>query len=87
MNVSMRKLMNKEIDKNSWMQKLIEFYKEEMGSDSDGDSDSSSGSGSSGSGSSSSSNSSVRSLSSVKSSLKSLKNVLSDGDEEKPGKV
>ena len=54
----MKKLMNKQIDGNDWMKKLIEFYKEEMGSDSDGDSDSDSGSSDSGSSSSASSSSS-----------------------------
>ena len=33
----MKKLMNKQIDNNVWMKKLIEFYEEEMGSDSDAD--------------------------------------------------
>ena len=31
----MKKLMNKQIDNNAWMKKLIEFYEDEMGSDSD----------------------------------------------------
>ena len=35
----MKKLMNKQIDNNSWMKKLIEFYEDEMGSDSDDDSE------------------------------------------------
>lgn len=35
----MKKLMNKQIDNNSWMKKLIEFYEDEMGSNSDDDSE------------------------------------------------
>ena len=35
MRSNMKKLMNKQIDENAWMKKLIEFYEEEMGSDSD----------------------------------------------------
>ena len=42
MTANMKKMMNTQIDKNPWMGKLIEFYKEEMGSDSDADSDASS---------------------------------------------
>ena len=33
----MKKLINKQIDTNSWMNKLIQFYQEEMGSDDDSD--------------------------------------------------
>ena len=33
----MKKLINKQIDGNSWMNKLIQFYQEEMGSDDDSD--------------------------------------------------
>eukprot|EP00354_Favella_ehrenbergii_P008726 CAMPEP_0170455592 /NCGR_PEP_ID=MMETSP0123-20130129/3506_1 /TAXON_ID=182087 /ORGANISM="Favella ehrenbergii, Strain Fehren 1" /LENGTH=76 /DNA_ID=CAMNT_0010718783 /DNA_START=938 /DNA_END=1168 /DNA_ORIENTATION=+ len=36
----MKKLMNKQIDNNSWMKKLIEFYEEEVGSDDGEDSES-----------------------------------------------
>lgn len=35
---SMKKLMNKQIDTNPWMKKLVQFYKDEMGSDSDAES-------------------------------------------------
>ena len=35
----MKKLMNKQIDNNAWMKKLIDFYNEEMGSDSEMDQD------------------------------------------------
>ena len=35
MRSNLKKLMNKQIDENAWMKKLIEFYEEEMGSDSD----------------------------------------------------
>ena len=31
----MKKMMNQQIDNNVWMKRLIEFYEEEMGSDSD----------------------------------------------------
>ena len=33
----MKKLINKQLDNNSWMNKLIQFYQEEMGSDDDSD--------------------------------------------------
>ena len=55
---AMRKMMNRQIDDNPWMEKLIGFYKEEMGSGSDD-------SGSSGSGSSSGSATSSKSSDSV----------------------
>ena len=49
---NMKKLMNKQIDTNSWMKKLVQFYKDEMGSDSDAESDASLSSSSSASSSS-----------------------------------
>ena len=51
---SMKSLFKSSLKKDKWMEKLVEFYKDEMGSDSDSDdsdSGSSSGSGSSESGS------------------------------------
>ncbi len=65
---SFKKMMNKQIDNNSWMNKLIEFYKEEMGSDSDSDNSHSDAS----SMSASSDSSGGGKLSSAKSSLESL---------------
>ena len=64
----MKKLINKQIDGNSWMNKLIQFYQEEMGSDDDSDesdSDASSGSSRSSASASDRSKSSGASLGSV----------------------
>ena len=68
---SMTTLMKKTMKKDKWMEKLVEFYKDEMGSESDSDSDesgsgSSSGSGSYESGSGSASGSGSRSGSSLR---------------------
>ena len=79
-----KKMMNKQIDNNSWMNKLIEFYKEEMGSDS-GSSDNSSASGASSDGSVS--DDGAGKLSSAKSSLESLADIgSSDHMERKKSK-
>ena len=66
----MKRLINKQLDGNSWMNKLIRFYQEEMGSDDDSDdsesgasSDSSSRSSASASGRSKSSGGSLGSVS------------------------
>lgn len=65
---SIRKIASKALETNSWMVKLIEFYQEEMGSDSDSDSSS----GSSGSGSSSGSAASSVSVAVNKKSTKKV---------------
>ena len=68
---SMKQLFKTSLKKDKWMEKLVEFYKDEMGSESDSDSDesgsgSSSGSGSYESGSGSASGSGSRSGSSLR---------------------
>ena len=72
---SMKSLFKSSLKKDKWMEKLVEFYKDEMGSDSDSDdsdSGSSSGSGSSESGSGSGSVSGSGSRSGSGSSLRNI---------------
>lgn len=63
LNAPFKKLVNKQIDSNGWMKKLIEFYQDEVGSD---DEDSNSDSGSDSDASDSSSAASGSSVGSVK---------------------